>query len=67
MMTNENILKDLWSLKDVIAEGKDGDFLAIGDDGKDYKASYNAKLKVMFFAIPSTVNVLGYLKVIGRK
>ena len=39
-----------------------GKYIAIGDNGKHYDASYNAELKTMFFCIPSYVNVLGYIK-----
>lgn len=56
---------DLYTIKDIIQENKDGEFLAICDNGKEYEASYNAKNRAMFFAIPSDISVIGYLKIIG--
>ena len=55
------------TLRDIIKEGKDGDYLAFGDDGKDYKVKYSAKYKVMFFAIPDGVEILGYSKVVEEE
>ncbi len=43
---------DLYTIKDIIRENRDGEFLAICDNGKEYKASYDAKYRAMFFAIP---------------
>lgn len=57
---------DLYTIKDIIRENRSGEFLAIYDNGKEYKASYNAKYRTMFFTIPSDVGVIGYLKIIGR-
>ena len=65
-MTNANLKNDLWSMKDIIAENQDGEFLAVCDDGKDYPCSYVAKYRAMFFTIPQEVKILGYLKIIGR-
>lgn len=65
-MTNANIKNDLWSMKDIIAENQDGEFLAVCDDGKDYECAYVAKYRAMFFTIPQDVKILGYLKIIGR-
>lgn len=41
---------------------KSGDYYAIGDNGKKYNASYNAELECMFFAIPASVNIIGYIE-----
>lgn len=61
-------MEDLWSFDDVAKYGKDGSkWLAVGDDGKDYPATYVRKYEpkgVMFFAIPASVNILGYLEII---
>lgn len=59
-------INNLWSMKDIVKENKDGDFLAICDDGKEYQCSYFAKSISMFSSIPINVNVLGYLKIIER-
>lgn len=57
---------DLWDIKDVIKANQDGVFLAVCDNGKEYEASYNAKFRTMFFAIPQGVEILGYLKIINK-
>lgn len=40
---------------------EDCELLAIGNDGKQYSASYNQKLKSIFFAIPRSVKIIGYI------
>lgn len=62
-MKNEYEKYNLWSIRDVIKAGEDGEFLAVCDDGKNYPCKYNSGHKAIFFAIPSTVNILGYLKI----
>ena len=47
---------------EVVATNKDGKYYAIGDNGKQYSASYSAKFECMFFAIPSTVKIIGYIE-----
>lgn len=39
---------DLYSIKDIIKENKDGDFLAICESGNVYKCSFVAKYRAMF-------------------
>ncbi|MCD7724315.1 MAG: hypothetical protein LUI12_01965 [Clostridiales bacterium] len=56
---------DLWSIKDVIDNGEDGNFLAICDNGKEYECKYVTECRAMFFTIPANVKILGYLKIIG--
>lgn len=41
---------------------KDGEFFAIGNNGKKYNASYSSKYGCMFFAIPSNVEIVGYIE-----
>lgn len=41
----------------------DKNYIAIGDNGKEYDASWVVKYPAMFFCIPSTVKVLGYKEV----
>lgn len=50
------------TLKEIKATNKDGDYYAIGADGKKYNASYIAKLECMFFAIPASVEIVGYIE-----
>lgn len=57
---------NLWSIKEIIKDNKDGDFLAICESGKEYECKFVAKYKAMFFAIPKHENILGYLKIIDR-
>lgn len=40
-----------------------GEFWAIGDNGKKYHATYCPEYGCMFFAISSTVTVIGYEKI----
>jgi hypothetical protein len=37
------------------------ELLAICNNGKQYPASYNKKLKSIFFAIPHSVKIIGYI------
>lgn len=40
---------------------EDKEYIAIGDNGREYDAHWTPKYNgVMFFCIPSTVEVLGY-------
>jgi hypothetical protein len=39
---------------------EDKNYIAIGDNGKEYTASWVVKYPAMFFCIPSTVEVIGY-------
>lgn len=57
---------ELWRINDIIKENQDGEFLAICESGKEYECKFVAKYRSMFFAIPDTENILGYLKIIGR-
>lgn len=59
-------MTDLWTIKDIIAEGEDGEYLAICESGNEYECEYVAKYRAMFFAMPDSENILGYLKNIGR-
>lgn len=57
---------NLWSIKEIIKDNKDGDFLAICESGKEYKCKFVAKYRTMFFAIPDYENILGYAKIINK-
>lgn len=50
------------NLAEIIATNKDGDYYAIGNNGKQYTASYSAKFECMFFAIPASVEIIGYIE-----
>lgn len=39
---------------------EDKDYIAIGNNGKEYSAAWVVKYPAMFFCIPSTVKVIGY-------
>ena len=58
---------ELISFEEIAKEYKAGEYLAIGNDGKEYRASYVPGYRpsgVMFMCIPSDVEILGYLKII---
>lgn len=55
---------DMYSLPQVRINFKnDTEFYAVGDNGKQYKASYDAKRKVMYFAVPDSVEIIGYIPI----
>lgn len=51
MLTFEEIRKN---------QKEDKEYIAIGNNGKKYSASWVVKYPAMFFCIPSTVEILGY-------
>ena len=59
--------EDLISFEEIAKKHIAGEYLAIGNNGKSYHASYVPKYDpsgVMFFCIPDSVEILGYLKII---
>lgn len=65
--TKEEIeMINFYSIKSIIKENKDGDFLAICESGNSYECKFVAKYKTMFFTIPATEKIVGYVKIIGR-
>lgn len=59
--------EDLISFEEIAKKHIAGEYLAIGNDGKSYHASYVPKYEpsgVMFLCIPASVKILGYLEVI---
>lgn len=62
----EKIMENLYTIKDIVKENKNGGFLAICESGNAYECSFVAEFRTMFFAIPSTEKILGYTKIIGR-
>ena len=59
--------EDLISFEEIANKHIAGEYLAIGNDGKSYHASYVPKYEpsgVMFFYIPQSVEILGYLEII---
>ena len=63
---NEKELKEkLYSFEEVKKLSEDNsEWLAICDNGKKYHATYTTNYGgVMFFCIPDTVRVIGYLKI----
>ena len=59
-------MENLYQIKDIIKENKDGDFLAICESGNYYECKFVAKFRAMFFAMPESEKILGYTKIIGR-
>ena len=58
---------DLISFDEIAKKHIAGEYLAIANNGKSYHASYVPKYEpsgVMFFCIPSDVEILGYLEII---
>lgn len=58
--------ENLYSIKDIIKENQDGEFLAICKSGNYYECKFVAKVRAMFFTIPEHENILGYEKIIGK-
>lgn len=60
-------IEDLISFEEIAKKHIAGEYLAIGNDGKSYHASYVPKYEpsgVMFFCIQADVEILGYLEII---
>lgn len=58
---------NLMTFEEIAKKHTAGEYLAIGNDGRSYHASYVPKYRpsgVMFFCIPSNVEILGYLEII---
>ena len=59
--------EDLISFDEIAKKHIAGEYLAIGNDGKSYNASYVPKYEppgVMCFCIPARVKILGYLEIV---
>ena len=59
--------EDLISFDEIAKKHMAGEYLAIWNNGKSYHASYVPKYEpsgVMFFCIPSDVEILGYLEIV---
>jgi hypothetical protein len=39
---------------------EDKEYIAVGNNGKEYQAFWAPKYPAMFFTIPSTVDLIGY-------
>ena len=65
---DKNMAKeDLISFEEIAKKHTSGEYLAIGNDGKRYHASCVPKYEpsgVMFFCIPASVEILGYLEIV---
>lgn len=59
-------MANLYQIKDIIKENKNGDFLAICESGNHYECKFVAEYRTMFFTIPSTEKILGYGKIIAK-
>lgn len=59
--------EDLISFEEIAKKHIAGEYLAIDNDGKSYHASYVPEYRpsgVMFFCIPDSVEILGYLEIV---
>lgn len=57
--------EDLISFEEIAKKHTAGEYLAIGNDGRSYNASYVPDYEpsgVMFFCIPTDVKILGYVE-----
>lgn len=54
-------MKLIKSFEQIQKENKPAEFYALGSNGKKYNASYSTEHSCMFFCIPSTVRVVGYI------
>ncbi len=67
-VTKKKINKeDFISFEEIAKKHTAGEYLAIGNNGKSYRALYVPKYEpsgVMFFCIPSDVEILGYIEII---
>lgn len=50
------------TFEEITATNRDGEYYAIGNNGKQYNAHYNAEFGVMFFCIPASVEIIGYIE-----
>lgn len=60
-------VEDLISFEEIAKKHIAGEYLAIGNNGESYHASYVSKYEssgVMFFCIPQSVEILGYLEIV---
>lgn len=51
----------LLTIKEISRQGQDGEYIAVGNNGRRYSAYYSAEHECMFFCIPSYVKILGYV------
>lgn len=59
--------EDLISFEEIAKKHTAGEYLAIGNDGRSYNASYVPDYEpsgVMFLCIPADVKILGYSEII---
>ena len=47
--------------EDLKKRGQDADLYAVCNDGKEYEACYVQRFEMIFFAIPNSVEILGYV------
>lgn len=53
----------LLDISEIRKKNNDGNYIAITESGRKYNATYISKYRVMFFAIPSSETILGYIPV----
>ena len=50
------------SFEEIKATNRDGLYYAIGSNGVKYEAVYSVAYKNMFFCIPASVEIIGYIE-----
>lgn len=63
VQTDSYCLPDLQSFEEIRAANVSGKYVAFAQSGKKYDASYSADYQNMFYAIPSTEKILGFVSV----
>ena len=57
-------MKSILSFEEIVKNQKEQkEYMAIGDNGKEYHATYDPEYQVMFFAIPASVEIIGYKEI----
>ena len=56
-------MEEILTYDQIRKKNKDGEFFAIGENGREYHAVYTTEHGgVMFFCIPADVEIIGYRK-----
>lgn len=50
------------TFQEIRTENKSGYYYAIGINGEKYEATYVPEFRTMFFTVPASVEIVGYIK-----